>query len=102
MAATLWLLFYVHHYYILRPGNLSSPYHGYINSIIYVQWEINNILRDVCAWARVYVDDIIYKVKSLPDLFQKLQILFKIFLKYNISIKPTKFYLNYPDIGLLG
>lgn len=36
------------------------------------------------------------------DLLQKLQILFKIFLEYNISIKLTKFYLNYLDVGLLG
>ena len=28
--------------------------------------------------------------------------LFEIFLRYNISIKPTKSFLNYPDMGLLG
>lgn len=28
--------------------------------------------------------------------------MFKIFLKYNISIKPTKSYFNYPNVGLLG
>lgn len=28
--------------------------------------------------------------------------LFKIFLHYNISIKLTKSFLNYPDVGLLG
>lgn len=48
------------------------------------------------------MDDIIYDAKSLPDLLQKLRILFDIFLKYNISIKPTKSYLNYPPVGLLG
>lgn len=40
--------------------------------------------------------------RSLPDFFQKLRILFDIFLKYNIAIKLTKSYLNYPDIDLLG
>lgn len=75
---------------------------GYLNSVAYVQREIDNIFHDMRAWARVYVDDIICGAKSLPDLLQKLRILFKIFLKYNISIKPTKFYLNYPDVGLLG
>ena len=74
----------------------------YINSVAYVQREIDNILRDVRAWARAYVDDIICGAKSLPDLLQKLCILFDIFLKYNISIKPTEFFLNYPDVGLLG
>ena len=28
--------------------------------------------------------------------------MFEIFLEYNISIKPTKSYLNYPDVSLLG
>lgn len=78
------------------------PIMGYINSVAYVQREIDNILRAVCEWAWAYVDDIICGAKSLPDLLQKLCILFDIFLEYNISIKPTKSYLNYPDVGLLG
>ena len=73
-----------------------------INSVAYVQQEIDNILRDVRAWARAYVDDIICSARSLPDLLNKLRILFDIFRYYNISIKPTKSYLNYPDVGLLG
>lgn len=31
-----------------------------------------------------------------------MQILFKIFLEYNISIKPIKSYFNYFNVGLLG
>lgn len=48
------------------------------------------------------MDDIICGAKSLPDLLKKLRILFDIFVKYNISIKPSKSFLNYPDVGLLG
>ena len=40
--------------------------------------------------------------RSLPDLLEKLQTLFDIFLAYNISISPSKSYLNYLDIALLG
>lgn len=75
---------------------------GYINSITYVQRKIDNILHHIQAWIRIYVNDIIYSAKSLLNLLHKLWILFNIFFKYNISIKPIKFYLNYPDIGLLG
>ena len=78
------------------------PIMGYINSVAYVQREIDNILREVRAWARAYVDDIIYGARSLSDLLEKLRIFFDIFLEYNISIKPTKSFLNYPDVGLLG
>lgn len=75
---------------------------GYINLIAYIQQEINNILHRIRAWAWVYVDDIICGTKSLPNFLDKLQVLFEIFLRYNILIKPTKSFLNYPDIELLG
>ena len=78
------------------------PIMGYINSVAYVQQEIDNILCGVRAWARAYVDDIVCGAKSLLDLLNKLQVLFEIFFRYNISIKPTKSFLNYPDVGLLG
>ncbi len=78
------------------------PIMGYINSVAYVQREIDNILRSVRSWARAYIDDIVCEAKSLPDLLEKLRILFEIFLKYNISISPTKSYLNYLDVALLG
>lgn len=54
------------------------------------------------AWAQAYMNNIICNTKLLSNLLQKLRILFKIFLKYNISIKPTKSYINYYNIGLLG
>ena len=78
------------------------PIMGYINLVAYVQREINNILHNIRAWAQAYIDDIICRAKSLPDLLDKLRILFEIFLAYNISISPTKSYLNYPNVVLLG
>lgn len=48
------------------------PIMGYINSVAYVQQEIDNILCDIRAWARIYVNDIICDAKSLPDLLKKL------------------------------
>lgn len=44
---------------------------GYINLIAYVQQEIDNIIRDIWAWAQAYINDIIYGARSLPDLIQK-------------------------------
>lgn len=48
------------------------------------------------------MDNIIYTAKSLSNLLEKLYILFDIFFKYNISIKLTKSFLNYFNVGLLG
>ena len=75
---------------------------GYINLVAYIQREIDNILRDLWFWARAYIDDIVCGARLLLDLLEKLQTLFEIFLYYNISIKPTKSFLNYPDVTLLG
>ncbi len=75
---------------------------GYINSVAYVQREIDNILRNIWSWVRAYIDDIVCGAKLLPDLLYKLQTLFEIFLAYNISISPIKLYLNYLDVILLG
>lgn len=72
-----------------------------INSVVYVQQEINNILHEVQAWIWAYIDNIVYNIRLLPDLLNKLQVLFEIFLCYNISIKPTKLFLNYSDMGLV-
>ena len=68
----------------------------------YIQREIDNILRKVRDWSKAYIDDIIYSGSSLKDFLRKLRILFEIFLHYNISIKLTKSYLNYPIIGFFG
>lgn len=53
-------------------------------------------------WACAYVNNIVCRGKSLADLFTKLRVFFDIFLRYNISIQPTKFYLNYSNVALLG
>ena len=81
--------------------SFQVPIMGYINSMAYVQREINNILRGVRDWARAYVDDIICGAKSLDNLLFNLRILFKIFVAYKILIKSTKSFLNYPNVGLL-
>lgn len=68
----------------------------------YIQHKIDNILCNFRTWAQAYVDNIICRTKSLPDLLEKLRILFDIFLDYNISIKPITSFLNYPNVELLG
>lgn len=78
------------------------PIMQYINLVAYVQQNVNNILREVRAWARAYVNNIICGASSSSDLPEKLHILFDIFLVYNISIKPTKSFFNHSDVGLLG
>lgn len=70
--------------------------------IAYVKYKIYNIFYAIQTWAQAYIDNIVYRIKLLPNLFDKLQTLFEIFLTYNISISPIKSYLNYANRVLLG
>lgn len=38
----------------------------------------------------------------MTDLLTKLHVLFEVFLRYNILIQPSKYYLNYLNVSLLG
>ncbi len=66
---------------IIHPGQetFQVPIMGYINSVAYVQREIDNILRSVWSWAQAYINDIVCGAKSLLDLLEKLRALFEIF-----------------------
>ncbi len=75
---------------------------GYINSIAHFQLWIDKFLRAVDTLARDYIHDIVCRVTLVADLFKKFHVLFEIFVAHNISIKPTKTYLNYLDVSLLG
>ncbi len=78
------------------------PIIGYINSVAYIQREMDNILRNIRAWARAYIDDIVCGAKFFPDVLDKLRTLFEIFFAYNIFISLIKLYFNYPNVVLLG
>ena len=83
-------------------NTFQFPIVGYINSIAYIQIEIDTIFQAVLAWARAYINDIVCGATSVADLLQKLRVLFEIFVVYNISIDTAKTYLNYQDAGFPG
>lgn len=80
----------------------QTPIIGYINFAIYIQYKINNNFQDIRSWVCLYIDYIICRAKFLLNILEKLHILFDTFFKYNIFIKPTKSFLNYLEIRLLG
>ena len=78
----------------------NVPVMGCMNSIAYVQRKIDMILRGINAQA--YIDDIVSGAQSFDEYIRDLRRLFTILVKFNVSISPTKTYLGYPDISLLG
>ena len=72
-----------------------------INSITYIQRQINNILRSIKTFIKIYINDVIIKAKSLTEHLFNLRSLFQLFIKHNISISPIKTFLNYSNVNLL-
>lgn len=80
----------------------NVPVMGCMNSVAYVQRQIDRILRPVKAFASAYVDDIVTGAQSLAEHLTRLRQLFQLFVEHNISISPTKTFLGYPNVNLLG
>ena len=75
---------------------------GYRNSPAYVQRMIDRILRPFRGFARAYVDDIVIFSSSLEEHARHLFLVFEKLASVNICLAPTKSYLGYPSVALLG
>ena len=75
---------------------------GYKNSPAYVQRQIDRLLRKLRRFARAYVDDIVVFSHSKEEHEAHLRAVFTVLRENNISIKPTKAFLGYPSVSLLG
>ncbi len=78
------------------------PVMGYKGSIAYVQREIDRVLRPLRAFARAYVDDVVVASKTLQEHIEHLHRVFSLFVEKGISVKPSKSYIGYPSVTLLG
>ena len=74
---------------------------GYKNSPAYVQRQIDRLLRRF-SFARAYVDDVVVYSKTLEEHVQHLRQVFELFVKSGISVNPSKAFLGYPSVQLLG
>ena len=48
------------------------------------------------------MDNIIFTTRTLTEHISQIHQLFAWFISLNITIKPTKLYLGYPSVTLLG
>ena len=75
---------------------------GFKNSVSYVQRQIDRILRPFQAFSRAYIDDVVIYSQTLEEHVQHLREIFATFRRMRISIKPTKAFLGFPSVRLLG
>ena len=75
---------------------------SYRNSFIYIQRQIDRILRVFRVFAKTYVDDIVIFNYTLKKHLQHFHQIFLLFDKLNITFKFSKIYLSYSIISLLN
>ena len=71
------------------------------NTSSYVQRKINNILREFKEFCRVYINDIVIFSKILEKHVNHLQLIFELFISFNINLSSTKSFLEYFTVQLL-
>ena len=72
----------------------------YKNNFVYVQRQIDRLLRKYRCYTRVYVNDIIIFFKTIEKYAIYLRVVFKMFQINNIFIKLIKTFFNYFSIAL--
>ena len=75
---------------------------GYKGSPTYVQRQTDAMLRPLRKFARAFVDDIVVFSHTLTEHLEHLNQLFSLLRAKNVSLAPTKSFLGYPSVMLLG
>lgn len=75
---------------------------GYKGSPPYVQRQTDAMLRPFKAFAKAFVDDIIVFSRSLQEHLDHLRQIFELFRARRVSLSPTKSFIGYPSVTLLG
>ena len=75
---------------------------SYHNSPSYVQQMIDQVLQPHQAYSKAYMDDIVIYSKSLLEHVDHLKAIFQTLYELNIALKPTKLFIGYPSVQLLG
>ena len=75
---------------------------GYKNSPPYVQRQTDNLLRPFRGFARAFIDDIVVFSKNLDDHLRHLGEILYLFERLGIRLKPSKSFLGFPTVKLLG
>ena len=97
--------FYRDRFTLISPYSLEQPtiaLMGFRNSPVHVQRFIDRLLDKHSYYYKVFIDDIVIFSDNIEQYEQYLKTIFQLFLLKNIAISPTKLYIVYLDIELLG
>ncbi len=71
------------------------------NFVTYVQRQMNILLNELKKFVKAYIDDIICRSETFRKHLKHLRILFRIFLRKDITINSLKTFLRYQSVILL-
>ncbi len=63
---------------------------------------IDQVLQPHQAYSKAYMDDIVIYSKSLLEHVDHLKAIFQTLYELNIALKPTKLFIGYSSVQLLG
>lgn len=69
---------------------------------LYIQRQIDTMLKPFKKFAKAFVDDIIVFFHTLSKHFNYLRQIFGLFRKKRVNLSPIKFFIDYPSIVLLN
>lgn len=72
------------------------------NILVYIQQQKDLILQDIKDFARIYINNIIITNRTLEDHIIHIDCIFNRFVEYNITIKNSKCFINYPSTIVLN
>lgn len=75
---------------------------GFRNSLTYTQRFIDQLLTPHAKYCRTFIDDIVIYSDNLEDYKKYLRKIFKLFISKNIAISPSKSFVGYLNVELLG
>ncbi|EAQ86812.1 hypothetical protein CHGG_08065 [Chaetomium globosum CBS 148.51] len=90
---------------LISPRGLEQPtvcLMGYRNSPAHVQRIMDQLLNPHAEYARAFIDDIVIFSNDAEDHLKHLERIFRLFHDKNVAIAPTKSFIGYPSVELLG
>lgn len=75
---------------------------GFKNSPPFVQRKMDSLLREFRTFCNTYVDDTVIFSATLEDHLCHLHAVFGRFQQLGITLKPTKAFIGFPSVTLLG
>jgi hypothetical protein len=75
---------------------------GFKNSPAHVQRQMDRRLRQYREFVRIFIDDLVIFSRTLEEHLKHLAIIFKLLDDLRVTLKPSKAFIAYPSIKLLG